>query len=469
MKRRCVLLHLASLAVQTQITNAGYLSYVWAQFFTPALCRTSPNGAYVTWRDPDNWDAGCFDRTYDTPEQRSRMWKAFDTGVERDDKVDKILLSTVGTPHSDEPDKIENIGNPAHCPEDLMITIAEAHQRGIQVYALFSSECLGICEREGVSNTVQYNEICGDYFGEEVTFDGVAVNNESFNDVQSCNAGQLTRILDELQDAQDIAASGDLPLHFSLGWRWEECSLTWNGRRKKFTEHSMDIVQSIDVQVGFTLSHEMSARAQSFYDYWQSIRGFDELADSFYVLAYANPVETEGRECQISFAPHLEGALEPEAGPDICRCLVWDDRCDLTMAGMQNALQAVQSNPSLEGALGGIHYYGGVYATGITDGWPTINANYYFRDDPCSKDSDCFGGARCKYIDEANSYQKICGGAPNLFDPYNKLCMPKNFQCKSDKDCCSGDCKGANECSGLNWWQSAKCKAYWSIYPSVCT
>ncbi|EJK49843.1 hypothetical protein THAOC_31238, partial [Thalassiosira oceanica] len=186
------LFNAASPASITRITNAGYLSYVWAQFFTPALCRTSPNGAYVTWRDPDNWDAGCFDRTYDTPEQRSRMWKAFDTGVERDEnKVDKILLSTVGTPHSGEPDKIENIGNPAHCPEDLMITIAEAHQRGIQVYALFSSECLGICEREGVSNTVQYNEICGDYFGEEVTFDGVAVNNESFNDVQSCNAGQL--------------------------------------------------------------------------------------------------------------------------------------------------------------------------------------------------------------------------------------------------------------------------------------
>ena len=83
-------------------------------------------------------------RTYDTPEQRSRMWKAFDTGVERDEnKVDKILLSTVGTPYSGEPDKIENIGDPAHCPEDLMITIAEAHQVCISGTCSFSAMSIG--------------------------------------------------------------------------------------------------------------------------------------------------------------------------------------------------------------------------------------------------------------------------------------------------------------------------------------
>jgi hypothetical protein len=225
-------------------------------------------------------------------------------------------------------------GPRAACPEELMTTIAEAHLRGIKVYALFGIGCYDLCEKDRVPDVVDYNEICAEVAQDDIVqFDGVAINNEFMKNARRCG-GQADIDPDEdvvvmrdndliwLDQLNGLRTAknrmGNLPLHFSIGYNWDDCEILWEGNVKKVVEHMMDISDSIDVQVAWAkvsddrLPEEQTfvTRAQLYHDYWFDtlLHEFDANDPNFYVLLYANPVEV----CQTSFAPHASGDDMPE-------------------------------------------------------------------------------------------------------------------------------------------------------------
>lgn len=313
-----------------------YSLYVWAQSFRPETCGSSPNGAYVSWRDERNWDRGCFARPYDTPGQRARLFDALGAGLGDGRAVKKIFLSVAGAPHTDEPGKIEKIMDRASetspgaaCPDELMTTVAEAHLRGVKVYALFGDDCHDLCEKDRVSDVVDYNAICSAVARDNIVqFDGVAINNEFLTKAGECggrtdlsddpenpdwhaNEELWLGLLDGLQTAKDRV--GRLPLHFSLGHSWALCddesrhddarpqerAVTWRGGNKKVVEHIMGIVDSIDIQVAWAYisgdrepeAQTVVARARFYHDYWFNALGheYDDEDPNFSVVAYTNP------------------------------------------------------------------------------------------------------------------------------------------------------------------------------------
>ena len=305
--------------VRPAVGQRPYAIYVWGQVFQPDTCGTSPNGAYVSWRDERNWDAGCFSRPYDTPDQRSLLFDALGPGLEGDRAVKTMFLSVAGMPHSDEIGKIEDIraraearGADEACPVELMTTIAEAHQRGIKVYALFGDDCPDLCEKEKVADVADYNDICREVAGGDnvVQFDGVAINNEYLGEASECGSRTNEQIWLDLLDGLALAKvrARGLPIHFSLGYSWADCrnrsprEIVWRNNRKRVVEHMMDMVDSVDIQVAWAYisddpdrrpeDQEIVERAQFYHDYWFGTlqRDFDEANPSFFVLAYTNPV-----------------------------------------------------------------------------------------------------------------------------------------------------------------------------------
>jgi len=217
----------------------------------------------------------------------------------------------------------------------------------------------------------QFNEACGDDDDDNnfVYFDGVAVNNEYFSQVRDCddssNEQKQLQFLDDLNTT--VANAAPLPVHFSVSWNWDCCScssasyqtryLDWGGANKSALEHMINIVDSVDVQVAYNTATAMRDRAVKSYEYWTAKPNKSSTSSALYVLAYTNP----NYLCQISFSPHVEGSETPE---DTCNI----GNVDRTEQGMYSAFDFVESE--LPGIKGGIHFMNGVYASGITAGWP---------------------------------------------------------------------------------------------------
>jgi len=266
---------------------------------------------------------------------------------------------------SDVKNRIENDGltDDTECDEVLKTTLVEAHERGIEVYALFAVSDDEFSEKEMADYANQFNTACGDEWS---YFDGVAVNNEYFSKVKDCD--DESEKLAQLQFLTDIQTTVEnaapLPLHFSVSWNWDCCScssdsyekreLLWDGNTKSALEHMVNIVDSVDVQVAYNKPSVMEERATNAHQYWDDIAEKSSTS-AFYVLAYANPNSI----CQLSFAPHAKGS---ETATD--ECFIGDR----TESGMYTAFDEIESN--LPGAIGGIHFMGGVYSSGITDDWP---------------------------------------------------------------------------------------------------
>ncbi len=379
--------------------------YVWGQVFDPEACDSD---AYVSFRESPE----CFHHPYETAKQRSHLFDNLQHGLDgREAK--KIFLDTTG-----------RLGGDRGCDQELMTTIAEAHQRGMKVYALYGDDCPGICEKELVLDVVDYNNVCGSLNGFEdvVKFDGVAINNEFLSRVGSCEPGVSTEcpvdssnpqnnvehwcnIIDGLQQAKEN--NQGLPLHFSLGWWWGECSggggerqITRGGQTRKVTDFIMDTVDSIDVQVAWMNdSEEMIDRANKYYGDWFSGRQYDPEDPSFTVTVYTNPVESD--VCQISFAPHHKGA--DTASTDCGWCDNGAD-CERTQAGMFARFDELGTG--LENAHGGFNYYGGVFGTGITPEWPD-NSVVHSDGEACSRDEDCNSTSNC--VETGDQYGwKVC-------------------------------------------------------------
>ena len=281
-----------------------------------------------------------------------------------------------------------------------------------------------------------------------------------------------------------------MPLHLSIGYRWGYCDwsgdvedrimnyLDWNGSEKPAYEHMMDIADSVDIQVAWYKPSSQQERALVQYNYWFAQDGvsIDDDEGTFYVTAYANPVEDEGPEshrwCYQSFAPHLKTRDNTTVIPEECGCDDSEIPCDRTQNGMWNVFDEVEE--LLPGASMAIHYYGGVYSTGLTDGWPVNRPETKARrGEPCSIDADCAYYASCDVV-PGTFFDKVCGEynldfdlqpLPLPFEPYT-VCLPSGFECKTDKDCCKGDCISPKpcDCKDSKW-----CFCRWhKILPSRC-
>lgn len=344
--KRLLLLFVLSL-YHTSAATSKYALYVWTDAFnaTAEAC----DGVYPDY-DRSNANA-CFYHSWDTLYAREHLWASCD--ISDNQKVHRIFLSGVKA-------AVENAAAGMTCDETLVTTLQEAHERDIQVYALFAASDAAFSEKDMVGNIKTWNERCSS----TAQFDGVAVNNEYFSSIKSCsepsNLSLQQQLLTDLQTTADNAVP--LPLHFSVSWNWDCCScseenyerreIEWNGTTKSALEHMIDIADSVDVQVAWNEGSTMAERATRPYTYWVNTKQSDTTA--FYVLAYTNPVS----DCRLSFSPHVQGSL---VNSDTC------STGDRTEAGMFQAFDEIKI--TLPSAQFGIHYMGGVYSTGMP-GWP---------------------------------------------------------------------------------------------------
>lgn len=311
----------------------------------------------------DGLNATCFEHNWEDESARHHLWAS---SMVPNRKITRIFLADVLS-------RIRNGGltSSGLCDTALQVTLKEAHERGIQVYALFASSDAAFSEQNMANHPNEFNAACGD---DKIFFDGVAVNNEYFSQVKSCDDPSEIALQDQfLMDLNTTTFNAlPLPLHFSVSWNWDCCEcdsanyitreLTWNGETKSALQHMINIVDSVDVQVAYNTPSAMTTRATKPYDYWQEklADGFVTTTTAFYVLAYTNPTNL----CQISFSPHAKGSSTVE------------DHCEnggdhRTEAAMYSAFDTVEG--ALPGSKGGIHFMSGVYSSGITKDWPVHN------------------------------------------------------------------------------------------------
>jgi len=328
-----------------------YGMYVWKDAFDVDAMYC--NGVYPTLKTGSY--ASCFQHSWETPAARERLWVSCSL-PERE--VGRIFLSDVKR-------RVENDGYAdsfGNCDAILITTLEEAHDNGVEVYALYAVSDAAFSEKTLVADVNRFNINCGTKTG---VFDGVAINNEHFSSIKRCkedNTSKQIQVLQDLKTAADNASP--LPLHFSVSWNWHCCKcsskgyvsrdLLFNGQTQNAVEHMINITDSIDVQVAWNEAGTMEKRARRPYNYWASDKAGTTSSTAFYVLAYTNP----NSDCRLSFSPHVKGGMESS---DEC------SQGNRTEAGMFAAFDEVKL--SQNETRGGIHYMGGVFSTGMP-GWP---------------------------------------------------------------------------------------------------
>mmetsp|Transcript_47308 Transcript_47308/g.71577 ORF Transcript_47308/g.71577 Transcript_47308/m.71577 type:complete len:415 (+) Transcript_47308:126-1370(+) len=305
----------------------------------------------------------CFDENWDTHMKRKELWGAVRTAVPPERRVTHILLSRVSNIVVDAGPGSSACNAPG--TETLKATLREARAPsvGVKVYALFSIDDEAFSEADRVPDVVAWNQYCASCPNEK--FDGVAINNERFS-TKKCDAdGSEEFILNRLWDAKVAAAAGDIKLHFSIGWHWGWCdvglgilnNIAWGPPgggpivTKPANGHFIDIADSVDVQVSWNTPSTMATRATK-----AGAAYAEMLGKPFWVLAYTNPSDDD---CRFTFFPTVGGCTSG----------------DLTMLGLWEAFDqmvdgAFVADP-VPAARGGIHYFRGVYSTGLL-GWPKL-------------------------------------------------------------------------------------------------
>jgi hypothetical protein len=342
----------------------GYSMYVWTRGFD----STAPQcvGIYPPNKDGDN--ASCFNHNWETTEAREKLFASCSIPGR---EITRLFVEDVRS-------RIENGGYNADgvCDGDLMALLSEAHERGISIYALFSVSNADFSESYMAVYPNEFNELCGT---DKIYFDGVAVNNEYFSQIRACSADDINDVyIAEQQDHLDRLAlakqnAHPLPLHFSISWNWDCCScssssyatreLLWpavGGSSMSVVQHMVNIVDSVDVQVAYIKNSTMTTRSTKPYEYWED-KVNKSPSSKVYTLAYTNPTDL----CQTSFSPHIKGSSTAEDS-----CSIGNER---TEAGMFQGFDYVESQ--LTHIKGGIHFMNGVFASGITEGWPVHSPN----------------------------------------------------------------------------------------------
>jgi len=371
----------------------NYGMYVWSKAFDADA--ESCSGVYPASKTGTN--ATCFQHSWEDVTARERLWASCSLPGR---EIRRIFLSDVKR-------RVENDGYAddfSNCDALLITTLIEAHENGVEVYALYATSDADFSEKDLVADINQFNTKCG----LTAAFDGVAINNEYFSSVKECNEDNTEKqikVLNDLKTAADNALP--LPLHFSVAWNWHCCdcrsesyverTLLFNGQNKNALEHMIDITDSVDVQVAWNEASNMNKRSLRPYTYWVSNKAGTTNNTAFYVLAYTNP----NKDCRLSFSPHVKGG---EESSDTC------SKGNRTEAGMFAAFDEVQSSQSQ--TRGGIHYMSGVFSTGMP-GWP--------KHEP----STCLNTA-VKFKNKEDSY-KSCDWVSKKKRRIKKFCPKKKY------------------------------------------
>jgi hypothetical protein len=405
-------------------SDNGYSMYVWTQGFNASapfcdgIYPESKSGSYRS----------CWFHNWESAVARQHLWASTKIPGR---EVTRIFLSDVlSRIVYVEPD------TPDECDADLVSFLAEAHERGIKVYALFAASDESFGEQYMAKLVPKFNTICGNTMS---YFDGVSVNNEYFSQVRDCtkeNQSAQIKFLNDLN--QTVYNSKPLPVHFSVSWNWDCCdcselsyvprNLTWNGETTTALAHMIEIADSIDVQVAYNVPSVMTRRARPPHQYW-----LDKMnktsSSALYVLAYTNPNSL----CQLSFSPHKEGSTTV-----IDTCHVGNR----TEAGMFAAFDYVEDD--LPGIIGGIHYMSGVFSTGMTEGWPKHNSientcplhqRYHKNKNKCvnickkgkvwsQNKCKCKCPKNCKRMTKGGRCKPQCNNDIRKWDPIGKTCIP---------------------------------------------
>lgn len=306
----------------------------------------------------------CFDENWDSSSKRRSLWGAAKTAVPAERQVSHILSSKVSHIVVD----CDHVR--AH---ELRATLREAHAPsiGIKVYALFSIDDLAFSEADKVPDVAAWNTQCARCPNER--FDGVAINNERFSDINCDNNGSEEEYLDRVWDPKVAAAAAGLDLHMSLGWRWGLCdrgggvvnNLSWAPPGSlavvnPANHHFIDILDSIDVQVSWNVAGAMENRALT-----SGVEYAATLGKPFWILAYTNPHDSG--DCRFTFFPDALGCTQGV----------------LTEAGMWGAFDTIMASSAISSTAttinAGIHYFHGTYGSGLP-GWPKHFGPYIVTD-----------------------------------------------------------------------------------------
>ncbi|XP_041373472.1 uncharacterized protein LOC121386588 [Gigantopelta aegis] len=323
-------------------TSAGYAMYVWTRGFdhTVSGCDLTK---FLQWQTSDH---NCFTHTWDTAGRRQWLW---DTCNLAGREVSRIFLSDV---HN----KLKQAFQAKSCAGSevqlVKTAVAEGHQQvtDLKIYALFAVSDLAVTEAELVKQVVWYNDNCAGSDGER--FDGVAANNEAYAHIKNADVATRVAYLDKLDAIAVNAATqqqGQLVTHYSMSWHWGirsdgQNDFTWRGKTQDATRHMIDIFDSTDVQVAFTVYPAISDRMNQ-AGYAHAVYSNKPIFTTFYT--------NKAVPCQTSFFPES--------------CTSWHVGTEAAMFGAID--QFGQKGIPL--AKPCIHYFRGVYSSGVHPDWPS--------------------------------------------------------------------------------------------------
>ncbi|WAR03483.1 hypothetical protein MAR_010041, partial [Mya arenaria] len=317
-----------------------YAMYVWTDGFDRDVSGCGLT-EFLAWdsRGP------CFTHTWNTAEKR-----AWNTCNLPGREVSAIFVSDV---HQN----LKRAKDTADCSSADINTVrqmlSEGHSQvpNLKIYGLYATSDLPVSERNLVQYIVHYNDNCASNPNER--FDGVAVNNEAYAGIKCNSDAERTQYLDALAEIAVEAekqTNGHLLTHYSMGWHWGICdgapsAITWRGNTYNANHHMIDIFNSTDVQVGYIIHPRISDRMRS--------GGYDHAmaaGKSIFTTVYTNPTSL----CQTTFFPNgtcfIQGHSE---------------------AAMFERFDEFSIN-NITHARPCIHYFRGIYSTGVHADWPSL-------------------------------------------------------------------------------------------------
>jgi hypothetical protein len=324
--------------------------YVWTTGFD-ATVSGCDEAKLVAW--DETTDPECYTHTWDTAARRQWLW---DTANRPGREIRRLFISGTKTllqagyaggdcGHADV-QRVREMLADGHCKVP-----------GVALHALFSDSDAAVSEQNWIPYVAWYNDTCAS--GPAERFDGVAINNEAWKDIECTGSPAAEQAyLDDLQAIVDLAQTpltGPLATHYSIGWHWSDCSgvetpVTWNGVTKPPTHHMIDVFDSVDVQVAHVSANTAAARAQTAgYAYALG------LGKPFYLTSYTN--KADAASCTATHFPYF------------CS-FTWSNTRRSDDYLMNEIFDAYVAN-GVPDAIPSIHYFRGVYSTGAQPQWPS--------------------------------------------------------------------------------------------------
>ncbi|XP_053382879.1 uncharacterized protein LOC123540278 [Mercenaria mercenaria] len=330
--------------IRATVARKRYAMYVW----TTGFDRHVPGcdvAKFLEW----NSKGSCFTHVWDTKAKRDWLWATCNLPGR---EIDAIFVSDV---HHN----LKEAYNTGDCATSAIARVkallTEGHTKvpNLKIYGLYAVSDIDVSEKNLVKYIVHYNDVCATSKNER--FDGVATNNEAYAGIKCGNINERLKYLDNLEKIVTEArkqVKGTLLTHYSVSWHWGRChgkmsNMTWKGKTTDVSRHMIDIFDSIDVQVGYIIYPAISDRMKTAgYDYAMA------LNKPIYTTVYTN----KGSPCQITFFPD-----------DTCRTKGHNETAMFTIFDGFSANGISYAQPC-------IHYFRGVYSTGVHLGWPIHDA-----------------------------------------------------------------------------------------------